>query len=295
MGAEIPLRNFSQVERGIEQALRNFAHAEVNGSELPAITAAEGIDKIGNMSALGIAEASETTANDIEQAGQAAVEIAAEIVKEAQQLAAGLRGNGRKMSEHLQEFAVITKKVSTAMRNTRAEVLSAPEHPLPLATLLPSEEGGGGFRTDEDGTPQKDDETDPFANNWEIEQVYAQILTHPGVPSVFWKHYFDWGPDLRNKIRALINARKVAGVHASSAIHLQSNAQAQGIYAARVVGRRGDLYVRIGGEDAQWQPANSNYQNYREYAQGVGWKVWVGIPSNPDVRQAPLKGALAVP
>src|SRR5207248_5473432 len=87
MGPKIPLRNFSQVERGIEQALRNFAHAEVNSSELPAINAAEGIDK-GNISALAIAEASETTANDIEQAGQAAVEIAAEIVKEAQQLAA---------------------------------------------------------------------------------------------------------------------------------------------------------------------------------------------------------------
>jgi len=143
MGAEIPLRNFSQVELGIEQALRNFAHGGGNGNELPAITAAERIDKIGNMSALAIAEASETTANDIEQAGQAAVEIAAEIMKEAQQLAAGLRANGKKMSEYLQEFGVLAKKVSTAMRDTRAEVLSAREHPLPLATLLPSEEGGG--------------------------------------------------------------------------------------------------------------------------------------------------------
>ena len=137
MGAEIPLRNFSQVERGIEQALRNFAHAEVNGSELPAITAAEGIDK-GNISALAIAKASETTANDIEQAGQAAIEIAAEIVKEAQQLAAGLRANGRKMSEHLKEFATLATKVSTAMRDTRAEVLSSREHPLPPISLLPS-------------------------------------------------------------------------------------------------------------------------------------------------------------
>ncbi len=142
MGAEIPLRNFSQVELGIEQALRNFAHGEVSGNELPAITAAERIEKIGNVSALAIAEASETTANDIEQAGQAAVEIAAEIMKEAQQLAAGLRANGRKMSEHLQEFGVLAKKVSTVMRDTRAEVLSSREHPLPLATLLPSEEGG---------------------------------------------------------------------------------------------------------------------------------------------------------
>jgi len=142
MGAEIPLRNFSQVELGIEQALRNFAHGEVSGNELPAITAAERIEKIGNVSALAIAEASETTANGIEQAGQAAVEIAAEIMKEAQQLAAGLRTNGRKMSEHLQEFGVLAKKVSTVMRDTRAEVLSSREHPLPLATLLPSEEGG---------------------------------------------------------------------------------------------------------------------------------------------------------
>jgi hypothetical protein len=68
--------------------------------------------------------------------GQAAVEIAAEIMKEAQQLAAGLRANGRKMSEHLQEFGVLANKVSTAMRDTRAEVLSSREHPLPTATML---------------------------------------------------------------------------------------------------------------------------------------------------------------
>ena len=47
-------------------------------------------------------------------------------------------------------------------------------------------------------------------------QAYAYILTHPGLPSVYWKHYFDWGPELQNKIRALINARKVAGVTSGS-------------------------------------------------------------------------------
>ena len=40
---------------------------------------------------------------------------------------------------------------------------------------------------------------DSFANNWEVEQAYAQILTHPGIPTVYWKHYFDWGHDLREK------------------------------------------------------------------------------------------------
>jgi alpha-amylase len=93
-----------------------------------------------------------------------------------------------------------------------------------------------GYRTNEDGTPQQGHDSDVFANNWQVEQAYAQVLTHPGVPTVFWKHYFDWGADLQNKIRALINARKVAGVHAGSALHLQDNARAAGVYAAR--GRR---------------------------------------------------------
>jgi len=74
--------------------------------------------------ALAIIEASETTAKDVEEAAQAAVDIAADIMKEAQQLATEVRANGKKMSEHLKEFATLANKVSTAMRNTRAEVLN---------------------------------------------------------------------------------------------------------------------------------------------------------------------------
>ncbi|HYS84162.1 MAG TPA: hypothetical protein VEN78_04065 [Bradyrhizobium sp.] len=127
-------QNLEKVERGIEQALRNFADREANGSELREITAGERIDKIGNMSALAIIEACETTAKDIEEAGQAAVDIAAEIMDEARQLAGELRANGSKISEHLREFAMLAKRVSTAMRDTRAEVLSPPEEKPPLET-----------------------------------------------------------------------------------------------------------------------------------------------------------------
>jgi len=152
-----------------------------------------------------------------------------------------------------------------------------------------------GYRTEPNGKPQKDHEFDSFQNGWEVEQAYAYILTHPGVPSVYWKHYFDWGEDLRNKIRALVNARKVAGVHAGSALHLQDNARQRGVYAAMVEGKKGELYVRVGGSDADWQPSNSGYQNYREYAQGTGWRVWVKLPGNPEFQQAPLKPAFGVP
>ena len=152
-----------------------------------------------------------------------------------------------------------------------------------------------GYRTNEDGTPQQSHQFDSFANNWQVEQAYAQILSHPGVPCVYWKHYFDWGSDLQNKIRALINARKVAGINAGSKVDPQDNAKYSGVYAARITGRNGELYVRIGGSDQQWQPSASGYADYREYAQGAGWKVWVKLPGNPPVQQAPFPSPLPVP
>lgn len=152
-----------------------------------------------------------------------------------------------------------------------------------------------GYRTNEDGSPEQGHQFDSFANTWEVEQAYAQILTHPGVPCVYWKHYFDWGADLQNKIRALINARKVAGVNAGSAVHLQDNARAKGVYAAEVDGSHGALYVRIGGSDGDWQPSSSGYGGYQQYAEGAGWKVWVGLPGNPAFQQAAIKDPFPVP
>lgn len=64
------------------------------------------------------------------------------------------------------------------------------------------------------GFPQK--QFDSFPNNEKVLQGYAYILTHPGVPCVYWKHYFDWGHG--GKIKELIKARKYAGVHSGSYI-----------------------------------------------------------------------------
>ncbi len=152
-----------------------------------------------------------------------------------------------------------------------------------------------GYRTNEDGSPQEHHTSDSFQNGWEVEQGYAYILTHPGLPCVYWKHYFDWGPDLQEKIKALINARKVAGVHAGSTLNTQDNSQGKGVYAARISGKNGDLYVRIGGDDQDWQPHFSDYHDYREYAHGSGWQVWVRLPGNPEVKQAPRQGPFPVP
>jgi|SRR5215469_12798519 hypothetical protein len=127
MNAVNQSRKLDEVQRGVEAALRNFAGNGTNGNDPSDLTAMERIDKIGNMSALAIGEACETTAKDIRAAAQAAVDVAAELMKEAERLATDLRGNGKKISEHLREFAVLATKVSTAMRNTRADVLTSAE------------------------------------------------------------------------------------------------------------------------------------------------------------------------
>src|SRR5437879_4471654 len=76
-GAMAVIRNLDVVKRGVEEQLRTFAgRPSATTNELPSITAGERIEHIGNMSAKAIVEACDTTANDIEQAGQAALEIA---------------------------------------------------------------------------------------------------------------------------------------------------------------------------------------------------------------------------
>lgn len=151
-----------------------------------------------------------------------------------------------------------------------------------------------GYRTNEDGSINGRGQ-DSFANGWEVEQGYAYILTHPGVPTVYWKHYFDWGTDLKSKITALINARLVAGVTSGSEIYQQDNAKHNGVYAAAISGRNGMLYVRIGKDNDAWNPAMSGYSDYRQYAHGVGWTVWVKLPGNPQVKQASLASPLPIP
>jgi phage-related tail protein len=132
------IRKFSlkQVERGIEDALRNFAGQGANSSgEVPEITAVDRIDQMGNSTARAVIEASDSTARDIEEAAQTVVGIANDLLAEAQQLATELRANGNKIGEHLKEFANLANKVSTAMRNTRAEVLNKKE-PATTAPVL---------------------------------------------------------------------------------------------------------------------------------------------------------------
>lgn len=88
-----------------------------------------------------------------------------------------------------------------------------------------------------------------------VDLGYAYLLTHPGVPCVFWSHYFDWGPATRLRIDKLLKLRRSTGIHARSFVAIRE--AGPGLYAAVIDGR---LAVKLGTRD--WCP-------------GAGWQVAV--------------------
>nr|CAD1827016.1 unnamed protein product [Ananas comosus var. bracteatus] len=50
----------------------------------------------------------------------------------------------------------------------------------------------------------------PFPSD-KVMQGYAYILTHPGVPTIFYDHFFDWG--LKDEITHLTSIRARNGIH----------------------------------------------------------------------------------
>jgi alpha-amylase len=82
---------------------------------------------------------------------------------------------------------------------------------------------------------------------------YAYLLTHPGVPCVYWPHYFDWDDYTRQRIERLIHIRKSAGIHARSWVDIRE--ARRGLYACRVDGK---VAVKLGSRP--WSP-------------GAGWQL----------------------
>ena len=153
-----------------------------------------------------------------------------------------------------------------------------------------------GYRTNEDGTPQEHHEFDSFANGWEVEQGYAQILTHPGVPTVYWKHYFDWGADLRNRIRAP-DQRQEGGGRARRQRPAPAGQRAREGRLRRAGGRaerrslRADRRRRRGVAAVHSGYAELPRVRPRCRLEGLGGPA--GQPRNS--RQAPLRPALPIP
>ena len=96
---------------------------------------------------------------------------------------------------------------------------------------------------------------------------YAYILTHPGIPCVFWPHFFDWGPAAREAISKLVLLRRSAGVTSTSS--MQILAAANGLYAATVAGKHKQLVVKL-GKNWGWTPGDG----WALEASGERYAVW---------------------
>lgn len=93
-------------------------------------------------------------------------------------------------------------------------------------------------------------------NHWpvpcdKVMEGYAYILTHPGIPSIYWTHVYDW--NLRAGIQALINVRKSKGLTSTSSVAIQQ--ATTGLYAAII---NGNVAMKIGPNS--WSP-------------GAGWTL----------------------
>jgi alpha-amylase len=94
---------------------------------------------------------------------------------------------------------------------------------------------------------------DEFGDGDGILQGYAYLLTHPGIPCVFWSHYFDYGAEIAARIAALVRIRKAQSLHRASVVDIV--AADDGKYAAIVDDR---VAMKLG--PARWDP-------------GAGWNV----------------------
>jgi alpha-amylase len=99
-----------------------------------------------------------------------------------------------------------------------------------------------------------------------VDMGYAYILTHPGLPCVFWPHYFNWGEPTRRRIDRLLEVRKNNGIHAHSSVEIKE--ATRGLYAAIVDAR---VAVKLGSRN--WWPG----PGWRIAIDGEQFAVWTRI------------------
>jgi len=99
-----------------------------------------------------------------------------------------------------------------------------------------------------------------------VMQGYAYVLTHPGIPMIFYPHVYNWG--LRSQILPLVNARRAAGVNSTSAVSIQ--AAVTGLYAAIITGTTHQLAMKIGPNS--WSPSGTGWVLQTS---GTNYAVWM--------------------
>ena len=113
--------------------------------------------------------------------------------------------------------------------------------------------GGSGASATSDQGRMKDGSSDAYGQgHWRFPPEkrlvgYAYVLTHPGVPCLFWPHCM-WLDEkhraLSDGVKELCAVRRAAGVRANSEVKIL--VAESDCYAARVVGNERELAVKLG-------------------------------------------------
>ncbi|MBS1810404.1 MAG: alpha-amylase [Acidobacteria bacterium] len=118
------------------------------------------------------------------------------------------------------------------------------------------------FIENHDTEPVRDEGSKRFPDD-KIMQGYVYILTHPGIPCVFWRHFFDQGEAQKTQLKKLIELRKQTGITSHSSVFIEPNTD--GKYAAII-----DDKVAIKLGPAAWSPGNG----WQVILDGPDYAVW---------------------
>lgn len=118
------------------------------------------------------------------------------------------------------------------------------------------------FIENHDTEPVRDGGSKRFPDD-RIMQGYVYILTHPGIPCVFWRHFFDQGEQQKSQIVRLIALRKQAGITSRSRVFIEPDTN--GKYAAIIDDK---IAMKIGS--ASWSPG----EGWEIALDGTDYAVW---------------------
>ncbi|CAN6465928.1 unnamed protein product [Victoria cruziana] len=100
-----------------------------------------------------------------------------------------------------------------------------------------------------------------------VMQGYAYILTHPGIPSIFYDHYFDWGLD--KEIKMLSGIRANNGIRPQSSVEIL--AAERDVYVAKIDGK---IITKIG---SRYDVGGLVPPGFRLATSGKDYAVWEKI------------------
>jgi len=95
-----------------------------------------------------------------------------------------------------------------------------------------------------------------------IMQSNAYILSMPGIPCVFYPHWYKYKSD----IKAMIAARRNAGIHSESAV---SETSGNGYYEATVTGKYGAVILYLGSSASKSAPSG-----YKQAVKGTKYAMY---------------------